>query len=89
LARQYAPNATTGLFPSDPPADWPVPEQKTWVQNERLWKWLKDEHHFPVAKLNQPYAIRSLRDPLASICTSKMDRNFLQSLNFTSFPRRR
>jgi hypothetical protein len=87
LARQYPPNTTTGLFSADAPDSFP--RRNTWVRHERLWKWLKDEHGFPVAKMNQPYAIPSLGDPIAAVCTSKMDKNFLQSLNFTSFPRRR
>jgi hypothetical protein len=83
LVTQYPPNTTVGLYESDPPTSWPM--QTTWVINKRLWKWLKDEHNFPVAKMNQAYAIPSLSDPIASTCTSKMDPSFLKSLNFSSF----
>lgn len=84
LASQYLPNETIGLYSSDEPQNWATRQNKTWVQNENLWRFLKDEQRFPVAKVNQPYAVKLLKDPLILTCTSKMDKDFLESLNFSS-----
>ena len=89
LARQYPTNSTMGLFPSDPPGDWPekykLGQISTWVQNESLWRYLKDELFFPVAKVNQDYA-RACGD---SVCTSRLTNSFLGSIDFGEFPRER
>jgi hypothetical protein len=85
LAFQYLPNTTIGLYSSDEPEHWTPRQNKTWVQIEKLWRFLKDEQRFPVAKVNQPYAVKSLKDPLIVTCTSKMEKHFLEKLNFSSF----
>lgn len=79
LASQYPPNTTMGLYFSDEPENWAPRRNKTWVQIEKLWRFLKDEQQFPVTKVNQPYAVRSLKDPLIFTCTSKIDTVFLET----------
>ena len=89
LAYRFAPDKRTALYSADPPPNWwPEKDQNvTWVQNEKLWRTLKDQQRFPVAKVNQDYAVTTVdNNPLLQSCTTKLDLDFVRtSLDFDSF----
>lgn len=80
LVQSFAdPTVTTmGLFSSDAPGSTTT---TTWVQNETLWRRLKDEESFPLAKVNQPYT----RACAHNVCTRRLSTAFLDSLDFDAF----
>ncbi|KAG7357672.1 hypothetical protein IV203_002360 [Nitzschia inconspicua] len=82
----FFPNRTMGLFPSNPPSDWPWSD-RIWAEQPKFWKELLVENlGFPLAKVNAgPTHLTGSTDPRLAECTKTMNVSFLFNFNYASF----
>ncbi|KAG7350181.1 hypothetical protein IV203_009541 [Nitzschia inconspicua] len=82
----FFPNRTMGLFPSNPPSDWPW-SNRIWAEQPKFWKELLVEKlGFPLAKVNAgPTHLTGPTDPRLAECTKTMNVSFLFNFNYANF----
>jgi hypothetical protein len=86
IAGLYKADRVFGLYPSDPPSDFPI--SYSWVRNEQFWREiLVNQLDFPVAKVKQLGMIQvgGVYDERLKQCTRFMDREFFHRYNYSSF----
>ena len=89
VGQQFPANKTWGLFSSDVPTriltskDW----FRTWVQNEPYWQELVKDG-FPASKISYDKMIASVDDDRLKTCTSMMDRQAMDKMDFSIVPKK-
>jgi hypothetical protein len=89
VGQQFPPDRTWGLFSSDVPTRILTGKNwfRTWVQNEAYWQELIKDG-FPVSKISYDKMIDSIDDDRLKTCTSKMDRQALDRIDFSIVPKK-
>jgi len=90
VGQQFPTNKTWGLFSSDTTPRILTGKHwfRTWVQNEVYWQELVVKDGFPVSKISYDKMIDSIDDDRLKTCTSKMDRQVLDKINFSMVPKK-
>lgn len=84
VAANFLPNRTLGLFPSNPPSDWPRAD-KIWAEQPIFWKTvLVEGMGFPLAKVKvAPTQLQGPTDPKLKECTKSMNHTLLLNFNYS------
>jgi hypothetical protein len=83
VAGNFYRNRTMGLFPSNPPSDWPRAD-RIWAEQPKFWKMvLVDQMRFPLAKVKATDQLTGPNDARLAECTKTLDQRFLSRFNYS------
>lgn len=85
MAKQFRRDKVAGLFPSDVPRDMLTYKDSfpSWVRHPPYWNKLVEEKGFPVSKVNWKGMVDSIDDDRLRTCTQHLDREWLESFDFS------